>query len=62
MKVVKMILESKASSAQTWYGALINEPAGMLMGASAGLILGFVFILGTLKLPCPRFAPRSPGK
>ena len=45
MMLAGMILGAKSSYARTWYGALIDSPGAMLVGASIGFVLGFVFTL-----------------
>jgi len=45
MMLAGMILWAKSSYSLTWYGGLISSPAAMLIGASIGFVLGFIFTL-----------------
>jgi hypothetical protein len=48
MALAGAFLGAKGSHADTWYGALVDDPAFILGGAFLGLVLGFVF---ALRLP-----------
>lgn len=43
MALAGALLGSKGSYAQTWYGALTDNPAFIIGGACFGLILGLIF-------------------